>query len=67
LVWLFPEEQNPRGSLYNFSAESHSPGVMEFWHLSNPVSEKTTWYAVRGSILFQITDDYTGKPWARSR
>lgn len=67
LVWIFPQEQNPMGSLYNFNAESHSPGIMEFWHLSNPASEKTTWYAVRGSILLQITDDYTGKPWARSR
>lgn len=43
LVWLFPEKNNLSHSSFDFSAESHPPAVMEFWHLRDPASEKTTW------------------------
>ena len=42
LIWLFPEQKDLKSSSFEYSASSDDP-IMEFWHLGQPVTEKTTW------------------------
>lgn len=43
LIWLFPEKGDPEDGSFYFSSRLNSSSIMEFWHLSEPATEKTTW------------------------
>ena len=42
LIWIFPEKGGHKDGSFAFNSDSDSP-VMEFWHLGDLATEKTTW------------------------